>query len=85
MWGTQLWHRLTWGLALTPLVFAVFVSVDLATAFAVALTFAPELVAIVLVGAGLFLLSRRIVKALRTVSERRQVPGPGPQRPRPSD
>lgn len=76
MWGTQLWHRRTWGLGLTPLVFVVLASVDLATAFAVALTFAPELVAIVLVGAGLFLLSRRIVKALRTVSQRRQGPWP---------
>jgi hypothetical protein len=64
-WPAALWHRVSWGLAFTPLLFAVLISVDATTALAVALTFAPELFAAVAVLALLFLLGRRMVRAVR--------------------
>jgi uncharacterized membrane protein len=63
------WHRLTWGLALTPLVFAVLVSVDVTTALAVAVAFAPEAFASVVLLVLLFLLGRRLIRAVRRVPE----------------
>jgi hypothetical protein len=65
VWSTSLWHRLSWGLAFTPLVFAVLDSVDVATALAVVAAFAPEAFAFVAVLALLFLLGRRILRAVR--------------------
>lgn len=61
----SLWHQLSGGLAFTPLVFVVLMSVDLTAALAVALAFAPELVAVAAVLALLFLLGRRMVRSLR--------------------
>jgi membrane protein implicated in regulation of membrane protease activity len=65
----SLWHHLSWGLAFTPLVFVVLMSVDLTAALAVALAFAPELVAAAAVLALLFLLGRRVVQSLRRKPE----------------
>jgi hypothetical protein len=56
---------LRWGLAFTPLVFAVLVSVDVTAALAIAAAFAPEAFAIVAVLALLFLLGRRILRVVR--------------------
>jgi hypothetical protein len=64
-WPASLWHRLRWGLAFTPLVFAVLVSVDVTAALAIAAAFAPEAFAIVAVLALLFLLGRRILRVVR--------------------
>jgi membrane protein implicated in regulation of membrane protease activity len=52
-------------LAFTPLVFVVLMSVDVPAALAVALAFAPEVFATAAVLALLFLLGRRLVRALR--------------------
>ncbi|MDQ6921788.1 MAG: hypothetical protein M3170_09340 [Candidatus Dormibacteraeota bacterium] len=64
-WPASLWHRLSWGLAFTPLVFAVLVSVDVTAALAIAAAFAPEAFVIVAVFALLFLLGRRILRGVR--------------------
>ena len=64
-WPASLWHRLSWGLAFTPLVFVVLVSADVATTLAVVMAFAPELFAAVAVLVVLFLLGRRMVRAVR--------------------
>jgi uncharacterized membrane protein (DUF2068 family) len=63
--SSSLWHRLSWGLAFTPLVFAVLVSVDVTAALAIAAAFAPEAFAIAAVLALLFLLGRRILRVVR--------------------
>ena len=63
--STSLWHRLSWGLAFTPLVFAVLVSVDVTTAFAFAAAFAPEAFLSVAALVLLFLLGRRLVRRVR--------------------
>jgi hypothetical protein len=69
IWPASLWQRLSWGLAFTPLVFAVVVSVDVTTALAVAVAFAPEVFASVVVLVLLFLLGRRMLRAVhRTLS-----------------
>jgi NhaP-type Na+/H+ or K+/H+ antiporter len=65
VWPASLWHRLSWGLAFTPLVFVVLMSADVTTALAVAMAFAPELFATVAVLVLLFLLGRRMVRAVR--------------------
>jgi ABC-type uncharacterized transport system permease subunit len=65
IWPTNLWHRISWELAFTPLVFMVLVSVDLTTALAVALAFVPEVFATVTLLALLFLLSRRVLRRVR--------------------
>jgi hypothetical protein len=69
LWSASLWHRLSWGLAFTPLVFAVLVSVDVTAAVAVAVAFAPEAFVSVAVLALLFLLGRRIVRRMRGLPE----------------
>jgi NhaP-type Na+/H+ or K+/H+ antiporter len=65
VWPASLWHRLSWGLAFTPFVFVVLVSADVATTLAVVMAFAPELFATVAVLVLLFLLGRRIARAVR--------------------
>ena len=70
VWSAFPWPRLGWGLAFTPLVFAVLVSVDVTAALAVVFAFAPEAFALVAVLALLFLLGRRVVRAVRRVSPR---------------
>jgi hypothetical protein len=65
VWPASLWHRLSRGLAFTPLVFVVLVPADLTTALAVVTAFAPELFATVAVLVLLFLLGRRMVRVLR--------------------
>jgi uncharacterized membrane protein len=65
-----LWRKVTWGLAFTPLVFTVLISLDLTTALAVALVFAPELVVTTAVVVLLMLLGRRVLRAMRPRARR---------------